>query len=61
MENKLKETRNGFWPGRSAQDHIFTLRQVIEKVIAYDRELCLCSVDLEKAFDRIPYKNYGRY
>jgi hypothetical protein len=56
MENKLKETQNGFRPGRSVQDHIFTLRQVIEKVIAYDRELCLCFIDLEKAFDRIFWK-----
>jgi hypothetical protein len=56
MENKLEETQNGFRPGRSVQDHTFILRQVIEKVIAYDREFCLCFIDLEKAFDRIPWQ-----
>jgi hypothetical protein len=56
MENKLEETQNVLRPGRSVQDHIFTLRQVIEKVTAYDRELCLCFIDLEKAFGRIPWK-----
>jgi hypothetical protein len=50
------KTQNGFRPGRSVQDHRFTLRQVIEKVIAYDRELCLCFIDTEKAFDRIPWQ-----
>jgi hypothetical protein len=56
MEHKLDETQNGFRPGRSVQIIYFTLRQEIEKVIAYGRELCLCFIDLEKAFDRIPWQ-----
>lgn len=55
MENKLEEAQSGFRPGRSVQDHIFTLRQAVEKVITYNRELCLCFIDLEKAFDRVPW------
>ena len=31
VESKLLDCQSGFRPGRSVQDHIFTLRQVIEK------------------------------
>lgn len=60
VENKLEETQSGFRPGRSVQDHIFTLRQVIEKTIEYDRDLYLCFIDLEKAFDRVPWQELWR-
>ena len=43
----------GFRRGFSTIDHIFTLRQVIQKTEEYNQPLCLAFVDYEKAFDSI--------
>ena len=53
IENTLEETQCGFRKERGTQDHIFTIRQLTEKAIAKNREIHLCFIDLEKAFDRI--------
>lgn len=39
---------------RGCQDQIFCLRQIIEKCYERNRDLYLCFVDLEKAYDSIP-------
>lgn len=54
VEHKLGEHQSGFRPGRSVQDHIFSLRQIIEKIIEYDKDLHVGFIDLTKAFDTIP-------
>ena len=54
MEDQLEEAQCGFRKGRSTQDLIFTFRQIMEKKIEYGKELHVCFVDLEKAFDRVP-------
>ena len=53
-ENTLEEAQSGFRRGRSAQDHIFTIKQTIEKVAREGREVYLGFIDLEKAFDSVP-------
>ena len=53
VEDQLKEEQSGFRPGRSVQDHIFTIRQVTEKFLEKNLDLHLCFVDLEKAFDTV--------
>jgi len=47
----------GFRAGRSTIDHIFCLRQLIEKNMAVNQPLHLLFVDLEKAYDGVPLKN----
>ena len=49
----LSETQMGFMKGRGCTDAIFTLRQLSEKTIEYNKELNIIFVDQEKAFDRI--------
>ena len=56
VENKLLEHQSGFRPGRSVQDHIFTLRQISEKTYRYDKETHIGFVDLQKAFDSVRRK-----
>jgi len=51
------EEQAGFRVGRSMIDHIFCLKQLIEKKMAVDQPLHLLFVDLEKAYDSVPLKN----
>ena len=51
------EEQAGFRVGRSTVDHIFCLRQLIEKKMAVNQPLHLLFVDLEKAYDSVPLKN----
>ena len=51
-----KEEQAGFRAGRSTVDHIFCLRQVIEKKMAVNQPLHLLFVDLEKAYESVPLK-----
>lgn len=52
IENRLEEPQCGFRKGRGVQDHIFTLKQLIEKNV--ERNVFVAFIDLEKAFDSIP-------
>ena len=54
MESKLEHGQCGFRPGRSTTDQIFTLKQIFEKSWEYGKDLFVCFVDLEKAYDRVP-------
>ena len=51
-EKHLAEAQSGFRKGRGVQDHIFTLKQLIEKM--GNSKFCVAFVDLEKAFDSVP-------
>jgi len=52
-----KEEQAGFRAGRSTVDHIFCLRQLIEKKIAVNQPLHLLFADLEKEYDSVHLKN----
>jgi len=51
------EEKAGFRAGRSTVDHIFCLRQLIEKKMAVNQPLHLLFVDLEKAHESVPLEN----
>jgi len=51
------EGQTGFRAGRFTIDHIFCLRQLIEKKKPVNQPLHLLFVDLEKACDSVPLKN----
>jgi len=51
------EEQAGFRAGRSTIDHIFCLKQLIEKKMAVDEPLHLLFVDLEKAYESVPLQN----
>ena len=51
------EEQAGFRAGRSTIDHIFCLRQLIEKNMTVNQPLHSLFVDLEKADDSVPLKN----
>jgi hypothetical protein len=51
------EEQAGFGAGQSTVDHIFSLKQLIEKKMSVDQPLHLLFVDLEKAYDSVTLKN----
>ena len=52
----VDKTQFGFMPERGTIDAVFMLRKMQEEYHAKGKKLCMCFVDLEKAFDRVPKK-----
>ena len=46
----------GFLPGRGTIDSFIALRRIQGEYLAKQRQLYMCFVDLEKAFDGVPKK-----
>lgn len=57
IENKLEEEQAAFRPNRQTQDHIYSLRIMIEKAIERNKTLYLSFLDLRAAFDKVPRKH----
>ena len=51
----IDDSQFGFVPGRGTTDAIFVVRQLQENLAA-NKRLYMAFVDLEKAFDRVPWK-----
>ena len=49
----LCEEQQGFRRNRSTTDAIFTIRQVSEKAIEFNKPAFMCFIDLTQAFDRV--------
>ena len=50
----ISQERFGFMKGRSTEDAIFALRQLLEKYKEGQRKIHCTFIDLEKAYDRVP-------
>jgi len=51
VEAHLRTEQAGFRPGRSCNEQIFTLKQIIEKVTAWQKPVMINFIDFRKAFD----------
>ena len=52
----IDNSQFGFVSGRGTTDAIYVVRQLQEKYLAANKRLYIAFVDLEKAFDRVPWK-----
>ena len=52
----IDDSQFGFVPDRGTTDAIFVVRQLQEKYLAANKRLYMAFVDLEKVFDRVPWK-----
>ena len=52
----IDDSQFGFLPGRGTTDAIFVVRQLQKKYLAAIKRLYMALVDLEKVFDRVPWK-----
>ena len=50
---KVDKTQFGFVPGKGTIDAVFILRRLQEEYLDKEKKLYMCSVDLEKAFNRV--------
>ena len=54
VESKLEEEQGAYRPGRQTHDHIFTVRNIMEKATGYNKNTYLAFIDLQAAFDSVP-------
>lgn len=53
VDNTLRQEQAGFRSGRSCNEQIFVLRQIIEKVTAWQKPIIINFIDFKKAFDSV--------
>ena len=53
---KIDSMQFGFMAGKITTDAIFIVRQLQKKYLARNKELWMTFMDLEKAFDRVPWE-----
>ena len=60
MERKLDDEINivqaGFRPNRGTRDHIFNIRNILEKCREFNKDLYACFIDYSKAFDCVEHQ-----
>ncbi|XP_072377966.1 uncharacterized protein [Diabrotica undecimpunctata] len=56
VDSKMEQSQSGFRKGRSIQDHIFTIKKLIQNARNSSTKLYQAFIDLEKTFDSIPRK-----
>ena len=53
IEEVLRENQSGFRKGRGCRDHIFLMRQIIEKKREHNEDTYICFIDYAQAYDSV--------
>ena len=56
IEIEIDESQSGFITGKGTREGIFNLRTIIEQYMNTNKDLYLCFIDYEKAFDRVNHE-----
>ena len=53
FERETSKGQTGFRSGLGTREGIFNIRAVLEKMIDIDKDVYICFIDYQKAFDRV--------
>ena len=53
FEGEIGETQSGFRPGIATREGIFNLRAIMDRYLEVNKNIYICFIDYEKAFDRV--------
>ena len=56
IEKEINETQSGFITGKGTREGIFNLRTIYERYLDNDKDVYVCFIDYEKAFDRVNHE-----
>ena len=59
LDEEINIVQAGFRPNRGTRDHIFNIRNIIEKCREYNKDLYACFIDYSKAFDCVEQRKMG--
>ena len=51
-KGEISEEQFGFMPDKGTRNAIFTLRMIIERFVEMQKDVCMCFIDYQKAFDK---------
>ena len=60
IEENLTQEQYGFRSGKGTTNAIFSLNMIIERAVEKQKDLYLCFVDFEKAFDMVKHEEMSR-
>ena len=60
IERKTSESLCGFRKGRATSDHLFTIRQIMEKCREVNKDIWQLFIDFKQAYDSIRGWCYGK-
>ena len=53
IESEIDDCQSGFWSGKGTREGIFNLRTIVERCMEEQKDVSVCFIDYEKAFDRV--------
>ena len=56
IENEVDEYQSGFIKGKGTREGIFNMRTIAEKYLQVNKDVYVCFIDYEKAFDRVNHE-----
>ena len=53
IDQEISSNQSGFRPRMGTREGIFNLRTILERYLEFGKDVYICLIDYEKAFDRV--------
>ena len=61
IEREISKGQTGFRSGLGTREGTFNIRAVLEKMIAINKDIYICFIDYQKAFDRVYHQKIMKF